>query len=80
MYYYQGIPKKDKMDDVIRFCRKKAKWDIEYEYTLDANSNIKDCEFSLNKVFKGGNLKELKYDINKNGATLEEQGNKYIFK
>ena len=80
MYFYQGIPKKDKLDDQFRLSRYKAKWDIEYEYTLEANSIIKDCDFTINKIFKGGNLKELKYDMNKNGATLVEQGNKYIFK
>ena len=80
LYLYQGIPKEEKMNDLFKFCRETARWDIDYEYTLEANSNIRDCEFIINKIFKGGNLKELKYDINKNGATLIEQGNKYIFK
>ena len=89
MYYYQGIPKEKRMDDTFKFSPRKAKWDIEYEYTIEADSNLyneftitdnNDCEFQINKIFKGGNLKELKYEIDKNGATLIEQGNQYIFK
>ena len=38
IYFYQGIPKEEYMDDTFAFCRKKAKWDIEYEYTIEADS------------------------------------------
>ena len=90
LYYYQGIPKEIIKDSSFKFCLKKAKWDIEYEYTVERDSILDDeftaiinddeNKFVLNKIFKGGNLKELKYEINKNGATLIEEGDKYIFK
>ena len=63
------------------FCFEKAKWQIDYEYNLEAPSNIKQCEFSLNRIFKGGNLKEIKYEIIKPNANLTDSINddRYIF-
>ena len=80
LYIYQGIPKEEKIIETFKFCYEKARWDIDYEYTLEGNNNIKDCEFIIGKIFKGGNLKELKYDINKNGASLIDSGNNFTFK
>ena len=80
MYIYQGISNEEKINDTFKFCYQKAIWDIDYEYTLEGNNNINNCEFTINKIFKGGNLKELQYDINKDGASLVDSGNKYTFK
>ena len=57
------------------FCFEKAKWEIDYEYNLEATNNIKQCEFSLNRIFKGGNLKEIKYEIIKPNANLTDSIN-----
>ena len=79
-YYYQGIINEDKLSELFKLCLEKARWEIEYEYILEAQNNIKKCEFSMNKIFKGGNLKEIEYNINKDGANLIDSGDQYIFK
>ena len=79
-YYYQGIINEDKLSELFKLCLEKARWEIEYEYILEAQNNIKKCEFSMNKIFKGGNLKEIEYNINKDGANLIDSGEQYIFK
>ena len=80
-YIYQGISQEDKISDHFLFCFEKAKWEIDYEYDLEAANNIQKCEFSLNRIFKGGNLKEIKYEIIKPNANLTDSTNddKYIF-
>ena len=80
-YFYQGIPKEEKISELFLFCFEKAKWEIDYEYYLEAENNIKQCDFSLNRLFKGGNLKEIKYDIIMPNANLTDSTNddRYIF-
>ena len=58
---------------MFKFCFEKVIWEIDFEYILEAPINIKKCEFTLNKIFKGGNLKEIKYDI-KHEANLIDTG------
>ena len=79
-YFYQGISKEKDISETFKICFEKAKWDIEYEYILEAQNNISNCEFTLNKIFKGGNLKDIQYDINNKGANLIDSGDKYTFK
>ena len=79
-FFYEGIPNEEKISEIFKFCFEKARWEIENEYILEANNNINHCEFSLNKIYKGGNLNEIKYDITKDGAELIDSGEKYIFK
>ena len=64
-YIYEGIINEDKISEMFKFCFENAKWDIDYEYTLEAINNIKFCEFSMKKIFKGGNLNEIQYNISK---------------
>ena len=80
-YFYQGISQEEKILEHFLFCFEKAKWEIDYEYNLEAPSNIKKCEFSLNRIFKGGNLKEIKYEIIKPNANLTDSINddRYLF-
>ena len=67
------------ISETFSFCLNKGLWEIELEYLLEANDNIKRCEFTLNKIFKGGNLKEIQYDINHEGNFIDS-GDKFIFK
>ena len=78
-YFYKGISKEDRISEMFKFCFEKARWEIDYEYILESQNNIEKCEFILNKIFKGGNLKEIQYDIN-HEANLTEIGDKFIFK
>ena len=81
IYYYKGISKEDKISEIFKFCYKKAKWEIEYEYILEATNNIKHCKFSSSRLFKGGNLKEIKYDIIRDNANFidSKDEDKFIF-
>ena len=78
-YFYKGISNEDKISEMFKFCFEKARWEIDYEYILESQNNIEKCEFILNKIFKGGNLKEIQYDIN-HEANLTEDRDKFIFK
>ena len=78
-YFYKGISNEEQICEIFKFCLEKVIWEIDYEYILKAPNNIKKCEFTLNKIFKGGNLKEIKYDI-KHEANLIDTGEKFIFK
>ena len=79
-YIYEGIVNEDKISEMFKFCFEKAKWDIDYEYTLEAINNIKFCEFSMKKIFKGGNLNEIQYNISKEESNLVESEDNYTFK
>ena len=79
-FFYEGIPNEEKISESFKFCFEKARWEIENEYVLEANNNIKFCEFTLNKIYKGGNLNEIQYNITQNGAELIDSGEKFIFK
>jgi hypothetical protein len=79
-YIYEGIINEDKISEMFKFCFEKAKWDIDYEYTLEAINNIKFCEFSMKKIFKGGNLNEIQYNISKEESNLVESEDNYTFK
>ena len=79
-YIYQGILNGENISECFKFCREKARWEIEQEYILEASRNIDSCEFTINKIFKGGNLKELRYDMTYNGAELTDTGENYVFK
>ena len=78
-YFYKGISNEESITETFKFCYESAKWEIDYEYLLEAPNNINYCEFTLNKIYKGGNLKEIQYDI-QNEANLTEAEDKYIFK
>ena len=78
-FFYQGIAEEEKISETFKFCFEKAKWEIDQEYLLEANNNIAHCEFTINKIYKGGNLKEIQYDIN-HEANLVDSGDKFIFK
>ena len=79
-YVYQGIINKENIVEIFKFCHKTARWEIEQEIVFEAAKNIERCEFEIEKVFKGGNLKELRYDIINEGAFLIDSGEKYVFK
>ena len=78
-YFYKGISNEESITETFKFCYESAKWEIDYEYLLQAPNNINYCEFTLNKIYKGGNLKEIQYDIKKEG-NLTESEDKFIFK
>ena len=77
-YFYQKISDEDKISEMFKFCFEKSRWEIDYEYILEAPNNIKKCEFSLNKIFKGGNLKEILYDIQPEKNLIDSE-EKFIF-
>ena len=79
IYYYNEISKEEKNLETFIFCYKRAIWEIEYEYILEAENNIKHCKFSTARLFKGGNLKEIKYDIIKENANFIDSKDKDNF-
>ena len=81
-YYYNDIAKEDKIVEIIKLSIKKGEWDIQKEITLKADKNFEKCEFKINKIFKGGNLKEESYEIIKDKAELidDNNNNNFIFK
>ena len=60
---------------------KKGSWDIQEEIVLEAKNNIDQCTFLMNRIFKGGNLKEKEFEIiQEHGEFVDdEKENKYIF-
>ena len=81
MYLYNGISNEEELKEYFQFCFKKGTWDIYQEFTLSSLSNIEQCKFIMNRLHKGGNLKEYQYDIHKgNGEFIDDQINdKFIF-
>ena len=81
IYFYNGISNEENIEDYFQFCFKKASWVIYRESSLNSNSNIQKCDFTMNRIFKGGNLKENLYQvINENGEYIDDiNGDKFIF-
>ena len=79
-YFYKGISNEEELHELFKFCFKKASWDIQQEFTLEANNNIKQCAFSMNRLYKGGNLKEKEFKVIKEGEFIDnEKEDQYIF-
>ena len=80
-YIFKGISKEEKLKEFIKFSNKKGKWDIQKEITLEAKENIVKCKFEVNRIFKGGNLKEESYELFKDNAEFIDdlKNDKYIF-
>ena len=81
MYYFNGISKDEKLSELFKFSLKKGTWDIQEEFVLEAKNNIAQCTFLMNRLFKGGNLKEKEFEIiQENGEFVDvEKENKFIF-
>ena len=81
-YFYNGISKEEKFYEIIKLSiKKEGEWDIQKEITLKSKENIEKCTFKVNKMFKGGNLKEESYALCKENAEFidDEKENRYIF-
>jgi len=71
-FIYNGISNVDKLYEKIKISIKKGVWNIHKEITLTANANITSCVFKINRLFKGGNLKEKSYEFIKDDAQFED--------
>ena len=81
IYFYNGISNVEKIEEYFQFCFKKASWAIYQESTLNSSKNIQQCDLTMNRIYKGGNLKENLYQvINENGEYIDDiNGDKFIF-
>ena len=81
IYFYNGISNEKQLYELFKFSFKKASWDIHQEFTLEAKENIEKCKFSMNRIYKGGNLKENEFEvILDNGEYIDdEKEDKFIF-
>ena len=80
-YYYKGISNEEKLNELFKICFKKASWDILQEFSLEAKNNIEQCTFLMNRIYKGGNLKENEFEVIKETGEFidDEKEDKYIF-
>ena len=67
---------------MFKISLSKASWDIFEEFTLEAKNNIDQCTFLMNRIYKGGNLKEDEFKVIKETGEFidDEIEDKYIFK
>lgn len=81
LYIFNGISDDEKLTELFKFSLKKGTWDIQEEITLEAKNNIAQCTFLMNRLFKGGNLKEKEFEIiQENGEFVDdEKESKFIF-
>ena len=80
LYFYNGISNEEELHELFKFCFKKASWDIQQEFTLEANNNIEQCTFLMNRLYKGGNLKETEFEVIREGEFIDnEKEDQYIF-
>jgi len=81
IYSFNGISKDEKLSELFKFSLKKGTWDIQEEFVLEAKNNIAQCTFLMNRLFKGGNLKEKEFEIiQENGEFVDDENeNKFIF-
>ena len=76
-----GIADDEPLKELFKLSLKKGTWDIQEEFVLESKNNIDQCKFMMNRLFKGGNLKEKEFEIiQENGEFVDdEKENKYIF-
>ena len=81
IYFFNGISNEEKLSEYFRFCFKKGSWVIYKEITLKSDYIIEQAILEMNRIFKGGNLKENIFEvINENGEfNDDEKQNKFIF-
>ena len=81
IYFFNGISEDEKISELFKLSLKKGSWDIQEEIVLEAKNNIDQCTFLMNRIFKGGNLKEKEFEIiQEHGEFVDdEKENKYIF-
>ena len=80
-YFFNGISEDDILKELFKLSLKKGTWDIQEEFVLESRNNIDQCTFMMNRLFKGGNLKEKEFEIiQENGEFVDdEKENKFIF-
>ena len=71
-FIYNGISNEKQLYERVKISIKKGVWNIHKEITLTANANITSCVFKINRLFKGGNLKEKSYEFIKDDAQFED--------
>ena len=71
-FIYNGISNEEQLYEKVKISIKKAVWNIQKEITLTAKANITSCTFKINRLFKGGNLKEKSYEFIKDNAQFED--------
>ena len=71
-FIYNGISNEDQLYEKVKISIKKGVWNIQKEITLTAKANITSCTFKINRLFKGGNLKEKSYEFIKDDAQFED--------
>jgi hypothetical protein len=81
IYFFNGISDDETLKELFKLSLRKGIWDIQQEIVLEAPNNIDQCTFMMNRLFKGGNLKEKEFEIiQENGEFVDdEKENKYIF-
>ena len=81
IYFFNGISDDEQLKELFKLSLRKGIWDIQQEFVLEAPNNIDQCTFMIDRIFKGGNLKEKEYEIiQENGQfTEDEKENKFIF-
>ena len=81
IYFFNGISNEEKLSEYFRFCFKKGSWVIYKEITLKSDYIIEQATLEMNRIFKGGNLKENIFEvINENGEFIDDENqNKFIF-
>ena len=79
-FFFNGMIE-ESMKHAFKICYKKALWEYEREYIIEPEENIEEGSLKINKFLKGGNLKELEYNIEHENIefTNDETENKYIF-
>lgn len=81
LYFFNGISDDETIKELFKLSLKKGTWDIQEEIVLEANKNIDQCAFIMNRLFKGGNLKEKEFEIiqDHGGFVDDEKEDKFIF-
>ena len=81
-FKYYGISKEEQLYEKVKISIKKGVWNIQKEIVLTGNANITSCTFKINRLFKGGNLKEKSYELIKDNAEFEDNKteDRYIYK
>ena len=81
-FKYYGISKEEQLYEKVKISITKGVWNIQKEIVLTGNANITSCTFKINRLFKGGNLKEKSYELIKDNAEFEDNKteDRYIYK
>ena len=63
IYFFNGIAEDEPLKELFKLSLKNGTWDIQEEFVLESRNDIDQCTFMMNRLFKGGNLKEREFEI-----------------